>query len=147
MDAEVLQTRGITSSLHHLSSTLTRPIQFKEFRVHFGVSYRWFHNLACVRILLNFPYSAYGRKYFNYENFPIGSIQIIYNQNIRRLDFWISWDFCSISIKAYGISQSLLTPHHTASDRKLGKGLGTRLNSSYIFSPCLLRTTKLFNNL
>ena len=24
----------ITSSLHHLSSTLTRPIQFKEFRVH-----------------------------------------------------------------------------------------------------------------
>ena len=34
MDAGVLQTCSITSSLHHLSSTLTRPIQFKEFRVH-----------------------------------------------------------------------------------------------------------------
>ena len=34
MDAGVLQTHGITSSLHHLSSTLTRLIQFKEFRVH-----------------------------------------------------------------------------------------------------------------
>ena len=34
MTTSALQTRGIKSSLHHVSGTLTRPIQSKEFRVH-----------------------------------------------------------------------------------------------------------------
>ena len=87
MDAGVLQTRGITSSLHHLSSTQTRAIQFKEFRVH--VMFNGFPTTTAIFDLMITTSTLIHHNYFC--KWPNQGLTSLFVQKTYWLYFWHSY--------------------------------------------------------